>query len=78
MKDMAVKQFTPRNLTDVITEEFVELSPSSILESRLIEGERRIAIAEARGEDTTHLIDFWIELLHQYEDVFDESYPKAA
>jgi hypothetical protein len=77
MKPMAVKQFSPRNLTDVITEEFVELSPTSILETRLIEGERRITLAEARGEDTTHLIDFWIELLHQYEDAF-ETYPQAA
>jgi hypothetical protein len=47
------------------------------LERRLVDGERKIALAEARGEDTTRLTDFWIDLLHQYESAVD-SLPEAA
>jgi hypothetical protein len=65
---MAATLLEPRHLAGILTSDFVELSPVQILENRLIEGERRIAQAEARGEDTTRLVDFWIELLHQYED----------
>jgi|GEM_PF-4544100 len=65
---MPAKLLEPRELASIVTDEFVELSPVQILENRLIEGERRIERAAARGEDTTRLVDFWIELLHQYED----------
>lgn len=44
---------------------------AEILEKRLIDGERKIAAAEARGEDTARLVDFWIDLLHQYERAVD-------
>jgi hypothetical protein len=39
---------------------------------RLEEGERRILEAKAAGEDTTKMELFWIQLLRQYEAVYDE------
>jgi hypothetical protein len=50
---------------------------SETIEQRLINGEKAIKEAEERGEDTTRLIDFWIMLLHQYEDAADEEAEKG-
>jgi hypothetical protein len=41
-----------------------------ILERRLRDGERRIEEAARAGADTTAWEEFWIELLHQYEDAW--------
>lgn len=43
----------------------------TILEQRLLDGERRIEEAQALEADTTAWEDFWIELLHTYESVSD-------
>jgi len=42
-----------------------------ILESRLTDGYSRIESAIARGEDVQVWEDFWISLLHSYEDLCD-------
>ncbi len=42
------------------------------LEQRLNDGYERIERALARGEDVTAWERFWIDLLHQYEEAFDE------
>lgn len=42
-----------------------------ILESRLADGYSRIESAIARGEDVRVWEDFWISLLHSYEDLCD-------
>lgn len=42
-----------------------------ILESRLADGYSRIESAIARGEDVQVWEDFWISLLHSYEDLCD-------
>lgn len=41
-----------------------------VLERRLADGERRIEEAASQGADTTTWEAFWIELLHQYEEVY--------
>lgn len=41
------------------------------LESRLADGYSRIESAIARGEDVQVWEDFWISLLHSYEDLCD-------
>lgn len=52
-------------------------SRASDLERRLDEGYRMIEDRKARGYDVAHLEDFWIELLHEYEALFD-ALPEAA
>ena len=47
------------------------------LEQRLNEGYELIEKRRAAGLDVTKLEDFWIELLHEYEDRCDE-HPLAA
>jgi flagellin-specific chaperone FliS len=42
------------------------------LERRLNDGWDRINQAEQRGDDAEAWIDFWIELLHQYEAAWDD------
>jgi hypothetical protein len=42
------------------------------IEQRLIDGEQKIAAAQQRGEDTSRLIDFWIRLLAEYEDLMED------
>ncbi|MEJ7839408.1 MAG: hypothetical protein WKF81_11360 [Thermomicrobiales bacterium] len=74
---MAVSQISDRRIRESLTEYQSSESSTFVLERRLIEGERRIASAESRGEDTTRLVDFWIELLHQYEQSVD-AFPRAA
>jgi hypothetical protein len=68
---MAVSHLEPRRITESPDNRYTALSETEILERRLVEGERRIALAQARGEDTTRLVDFWIDLLHQYEQSVD-------
>ncbi len=41
-----------------------------VLEQRLDDGERRIEEAIFNGADTESWEEFWIELLHSYEDVY--------
>jgi hypothetical protein len=43
----------------------------AILESRLADGYQRIESAIARGEDVQVWEDFWISLLHSYENMCD-------
>lgn len=43
----------------------------AILEERLRDGERRIEAAQLTGADVEAWEDFWIELLHTYETVYD-------
>jgi hypothetical protein len=45
------------------------------LTRRLNDGYERIEQALARGEDVTAWEEFWIELLHQYEQLSDERDP---
>jgi hypothetical protein len=74
---MAVSRISDRRLRELqTTKQEVDLRTQS-LERRLIEGERQIAMAEARGEDTNRLVDFWVDLLHQYERSVDQL-PHAA
>ena len=42
-----------------------------ILEQRLRDGERRIEAAQMAGADVEAWEEFWIELLHSYENVYD-------
>lgn len=44
----------------------------SRLASRLEEGHRRIEAALAGGQDVTAWEEFWMALLHEYEDVCQE------
>ena len=69
---MAVSQISDRRLREqqAVPQE-VDFQTQN-LERRLIEGERHIAMVEARGEDTARLVDFWIDLLHQYERSVDQ------
>lgn len=43
----------------------------AILESRLADGYQRIESAITRGEDVRVWEDFWISLLHSYENLCD-------
>ena len=43
----------------------------SVLEQRLLDGERRIEDARLIGTETGAWEEFWIELLHTYEAVCD-------
>lgn len=72
---MAVTRIRTRSTTTSPSGD-ATMSPE-LLEQRLIEGERQIALAEARGVDTSRLVDFWIDLLHQYEHAVD-TLPQAA
>jgi len=76
---MAVSQLADRRNRERLTaaDDVATETQTSNLERRLIEGERHIAIAEERGEDTGRLVDFWIDLLHQYERSID-ALPRAA
>jgi hypothetical protein len=47
------------------------------LERRLHDGYLRIEQAKGRGEDVVAWEEFWIELLHQYEEAYD-ALPEAA
>ncbi|MDQ3539174.1 MAG: hypothetical protein M3440_00665 [Chloroflexota bacterium] len=42
------------------------------LESRLADGYQRIESAISRGEDVRVWEDFWISLLHSYEELCDD------
>lgn len=74
---MAVSQISDRRIRESLADFQAAESSTAVFERRLIEGERRIAAAGSRGEDTTRLVDFWIELLHQYEQSVD-AFPRAA
>jgi hypothetical protein len=68
---MVVSRIGSRRGTEAIESTSSVMTETELLERRLEEGERHIALAEARGEDTTRLVDFWIELLHRYERSVD-------
>lgn len=74
---MGVSQINEHRIRESSPERYVTETPAAILERRLIEGEHRIAAAEERGDDISRLVDFWIELLHQYEQTVD-AYSEAA
>jgi hypothetical protein len=74
---MVISDIGSRRIAETPELGLSEMTETEILERRLVEGERHIAIAEARGEDTTNLVDFWIDLLHRYERSVD-SVPHAA
>lgn len=74
---MTVSQINERRIRESSPDRYQVESPAAILERRLIDGERRIAAAAARGDDTSRLIDFWIDLLHQYEQTVD-AFSEAA
>ena len=44
---------------------------ATVLEQRLHDGERRIEEAQRVGAGTEAWEEFWIELLHTYEAVYD-------
>lgn len=44
---------------------------ATVLEQRLLDGERRIEEAQEVGADTEAWEEFWIELLRTYETVYD-------
>ncbi len=46
-------------------------SAQSALERRLEDGYRRIEEAQVRGVDVRAWEDFWLQLLHEYEEVCD-------
>lgn len=48
------------------------------LEARLIDGYARIEQARAEGLDIDQWETFWIQLLAQYEAVYDERYNQEA
>ena len=48
------------------------------LEARLIDGYARIEQARAEGLDIDQWETFWIQLLAQYEAVYDERYNEEA
>lgn len=48
------------------------------LEARLIDGYARIEQARAEGLDIEQWETFWIQLLAQYEAVYDERYADEA
>lgn len=50
----------------------------AILVSRLERGERLIERHRAAGLDTSELEDHWIELLREYESLFDARHKRAA
>ena len=49
-----------------------------MLVSRLERGEQVIERRRAAGRDTSELEDYWIELLRQYEALFDARQQRAA
>lgn len=75
---MAIATIRPQQIAEANNEAYLEVTQSEILEQRLVEGERHIAVAEAQGEDITRLVDFWIDLLHQYEHACREYLEEAA
>jgi len=74
---MNISQIDERRIREIQPTGYDVESKIVILERRLVEGERQIAMAESRGEDTSRLVDFWIDLLHQYERSIDRL-PRAA
>lgn len=54
-----------------------EVMPLERFEKRLEDGYRMIEAQRAMGVDVTDLETFWIDLLHQYEDVCN-AHPMAA
>lgn len=59
----------------------VEVAPVDelvILVSRLEQGERMIERYRKEGRDTGSLEDHWIELLREYEDLFNSRRQQAA
>lgn len=58
--------------TQVPLEE-VQESSLKVLEQRLDDGYRRIESGQLMGADVTQWEDFWIDLLHQYEQLADQA-----
>ena len=74
---MVVSQIDALRVRELPVTDYDIRSQTETLERRLVEGERQIAMAESRGEDTNRLVDFWIDLLHQYERSVD-AFAQAA
>ena len=53
--------------------EEVQTTSLRVLEQRLDDGYRRIESGQLLGADVTQWEDFWIDLLHQYEQLADQA-----
>ncbi len=66
------KRTQPQPQAQVSLEE-VQVSSLRVLEQRLDDGYRRIESGQLLGEDITQWEEFWIDLLHQYEQLTDQA-----